>query len=119
MIILNLKDGSTKCFDLSDVEEIGRFNDWGQNPDVKIKITGFTILTDQHKAALPTPQRFRRVSFFGEVIKKNGEPKGERLTVQADDVRIVTTAYYGEEPKMVKAFIKKIGKQMFTPEKKQ
>jgi len=117
MITLNLRDGSTRKYDPAIQEERDQLNKLGKSPKEIENITGILINSQSYTMALPIPQRFRRVFFIVEMVKKNGgEARGIRMILQADDIRSIATMYFGTEPRMVKYFIKKTGKQRFNPE---
>ena len=117
MVTLNFKDGRIEKFNLKDDTSREKFNSLGQCFSTKGSevVTGIWFNTENHGITLPSPKRFRRVSFFGEIVYKNGEPKGERITVHADQVRMSITSWYRENGKMAKVELFKIGKQIFNP----
>jgi len=117
MVALNFSDGSTKKFDLSVEEEKVELNRLGQDTSALKKITGLWLMINKQHATLPMPWRFRRVFFYAKELKsKTGNYiAGEELTVQADDVRLILTGYYGSKPVMVRVDLKHTGKQRFIP----
>jgi hypothetical protein len=107
MVSLNLKDGKTVKFNLSEEADRESFNAYGRDAG---KVTGIWITNNKKSCTLPIPTRFRRVLFYCELIKT-----GEAIVVQADGVRLVITNYYGDGSPNVRVNLIKTGKQMFMP----
>jgi len=55
--------------------------------------------------------------FFGELLldKKSNEVKGEKIIIQADNVRLTITGYDRKEGTMHRIHVKNTGKQRFNP----
>lgn len=117
MFTLNFKDGTSKKFDILDELDRKTLNTIGQDHPIKKEITAIWLMTQNHSITLPIPQRFRRVLFFGEIIyeKKTDIVKGEKLTIQADNIKIIVTTYFRKEGTMHSVAIQNVGKQMFNP----
>ena len=120
MITLNLKNGTTKSFNIRKDHDRDELNSLGRGSsklDSEV-ITAIWLKTENHAITLPIPQRFRRVLFFGELLfdKKSKKVNGEKIIIQADDVRLTITTYDRKEGTMHRVFMKKVGKQRFNPD---
>lgn len=120
MVILNFKDGSSRKLDLREKADRDELNRIGGTPTAVATVTGVWVNSDKFSVTLPMPQRFRRVSFYGElVIHPKGGERGEKVVLQADDIQQAVTLYYGEAPKMTRIDLTKMGKQIFRPERSE
>lgn len=114
MIVLNRRDGRTERFDLGDEDDARRLNGVGNDPKAAAEITGFSLKSEGRSTTLPTPKRFRRVSFWGEVVKDGeGKAVGERLTIQADDVEVAATVWASSGSAKLEVWRK--GRRVFSP----
>ena len=120
MVTLNFKNGNVEKYDLQNDISRDEFNRLGRclsNKDSET-ITGIWFNTENHGITLPSPKRFRRVSFYGELIKKNDEIKGEKIVIQADESQLTITSFYRKNGRMAKVELFNIGKQIFNPERR-
>lgn len=114
MIVLNRRDGKTERFDLADEAETKRLNVLGADPQAASAITGFALKIEGRSTTLPTPKRFRRVSFFAEVVRdRDGSVVGERLSVQADEIEVSATMWILTDSARVEIWKK--GRRVFSP----
>ena len=104
MVTLNLKNGETLKLDIREEADRERFNSLGQATSKDSEtITGIWFNTENHGITLPTPRKFRRVFFYGELLtSEDGQPTGEQITVQADGIRMIVTSYYRKQGKMAR-----------------
>ncbi len=103
MVTLNLKNGNTLKLDISKKSDREKFNSLGQSSSDSDTITGIWFNTENHGITLPTPRKFRRVFFYGELLmNEDSKPKGEQITIKADDVRMTVTSYYRASGKMAR-----------------
>lgn len=91
MVIANASDGSTSQFDLSESSQrraLASLLASGQ-------VSALSILHSGTQHVLPLPRRFRRPVYGAEPVF-NGTLKviGERIYVQAGDVRVSLTATF-------------------------
>lgn len=114
MVKLNLRNGTIKSFDLSDETQCRELNTLGQCKDFISQVTGFWLTTGAFENTLPMPWRFSRVFFYAEAIyAKDGEYKGDRLEVYADNVKLILTGYLGS--RFTRVNLDRVGKQRFRP----
>ena len=116
MIALNLKQGLTKKFDLSNQDDLRRFESFTQTN--KNQITGIWVVNEEKSSSvIPMPQQFRSINFYAsQIFGKNEQLIGERVIVQADSVRLTVTNFFMKDPKMVKINLERTGKQLFIPQ---
>lgn len=120
MIKVNFRDGTTLAFDLSKDDDKRQWLEWSGIQDFQSKITGIGILNDKKFHTIPHPKRFKKITFYAELVfsEKKGKRRqlGERLVCHADNVKLELLVYtYTNPPPPVLARIDigKIGKQMF------
>ena len=92
---VNDQRGYTSCFDLGDPEERDAWSEREHDRHAQDDITGVILCGGNRDAqvAIPTPRRFRSVSFQAEPLQNGNDCTGERLTVQADDVCLTVLVY--------------------------
>ena len=92
---VNDRRGTTLHFDLGDPKELGAWSKVERDRHAQDEITGVILGgPGTTQVSVPTPQRFRSVSYRAEPLQKNGHGcNGERLIVQADDVRLTVLVY--------------------------
>ena len=119
MIKVHLRDGKTLSFDLTVDDERKRWEEMSSHREFTEMVTGMGVLHDKHWHTLPSPKMFHRYEYGAELVRtvKNGVETnvGERVTLQADDVRVTLMVYFGHRPKMARVDMKRIGKQRFSP----
>lgn len=129
VILIYRKDGSTERFDL-EVEETYESKDRGkifgrndlnermQSKKYRDGIRGVAILINSELHSVSLPKKFRTFEITTEPLfhtKNVGTVIGERVTMQADNVRLVVTGYTTQSPKSSRIDLIKIGKQRFQP----
>lgn len=116
MLKVNLRDGCTLGYNLTDMAEKVEWERQQESSRFQRSITGIGIHHDQTLHALPIPRKFRRVSFGGEAIVRGDEVVGERIVCQADQVRISLSVYFasGTMPKHVRVDVAHLGQPRFV-----
>jgi len=91
---VNDRRGITTCFDLGDPKELDTWGEVEHDRHAQDKITGVILGgTGTAQVSVPTPRRFRSVSYQAEPLQNGQGCNGERLIVQADDVRLTVLVY--------------------------
>jgi len=111
MLKINLDDGRTLSYDLTDPIESRIWRLWQADPQLQHQITGMGIHHDGVFHVLPIPVRFRRRSFSARLLGEAEKPVGEQVICQADAVRITMSVYRqnGMRPKMVRVDVVQTG----------
>lgn len=119
MIKVNLKNGSTLSYDLTEPDQKAKWLSDSENVDYQEQITAIGIIFNSQWFALPIPKRFRQINFEANLVesKKKTGPKftGERIKCYADDVLISVQVYWGHKPKMSRVDVVRIGRRRFNP----
>jgi len=112
MIKVNVKNGDTLTFDLTDSVQKGKWDALCTDYSFQQQITGMGIIYNSQLYTLPSPKKFSRRVYFAEIIKhrKNDEYVGERIICQVDDVQISVLVYFGKRPRMSRVDVIKIGR---------
>ena len=110
MVLINLADGSTQTVDVSAVLGLSLASSLLASG----KVTGLVLRQDGTQHALTMPRRFRSsVVYFVEQIRDQaGVVIGERIAVQADDVRLSLTATYAS--RMIRTDLVKTGSMRYA-----
>jgi len=119
MVILNLEDGTSKKFDLQSPADLTSLNSLGGTAAFMARVRAIWISTEAQTETMPIPKGFRRFSIRADLVfaKAGGpKPKGERLILQADDISVALTAYYGPVPRMTRVDLQRTGKLRWAPE---
>ncbi len=131
MLKIHTRDGQTHRIDLKDADQAGEWLPRLARADFQKTITGLSLV-ERHassgrcqacgqKCACDTgvqysvsrPDAFREIFFHVEAIEANGKVKGgERVTIFADDVRLVLMAHASQPSTRVS--IAKVGKHRFN-----
>lgn len=116
MLKINLRDGRTLGFDLADEADNEEWEKLQSSSGFQRAITGIGIHYGQTLHALPIPKKFRRVSFEGGAIARDGGVVGERVVCHADQVRVVLSVYFasGTMPKHVRVDVARLGRPRFV-----
>jgi hypothetical protein len=117
MVILNLEDGTSKKFDLQAPADLANLNSLGSNAVFMARVRAIWLSTNQTET-LPMPKGFRRFRLWADLITSKGgqAPRGERVVMQADDISVALTAYYGPAPRMTRVDVQRTGKLRWAPE---
>lgn len=95
MIILNMRDGSSRKYDLADPAQLASLNALGNSAAAMAGVSGVWLKTDTHATTIPAPRGFATSSLVAELLANESALVGERLTFQVDDVALSVLAYYG------------------------
>lgn len=117
MVILNLRDGGTREFDLSRPEELKALNQVGRDPKyIADNVTALWIKTDRHSNTLPLPRKYKRITFWAETYSKDGELIRETVFCQADNTELAISAFFSDDRNMTRLHLNRVGKPRFTPD---
>lgn len=119
MVTLNLEDGSTRKFNLQLPEDLSSLNSLGSDPRFIARVRAIWISTEQQTETMPMPKGFRRFHLWADLVRTDGanpRVKGERLVLQADDIAVSLTAYYGPVPRMTRVDVQRTGKLRWAPQ---
>jgi hypothetical protein len=116
MLCLNLADGRTLHFDLSEQQQSDRWQSLQADPHFQRKVTGIGILHGGYTHVLPMPRRFRAINYQAELVcKEDGIAVAERITCQADDVEFSMLVYLNGSSPLARLNLVKTGKLRFPP----
>jgi len=119
---VNLKNGRTVSYDLTEKEQLDKWNHDSSTVDFQSQITAIGIIFNSQWFALPTPKKFRQLHFGANLVesKKKDSTRytGERIQCFADDVLISVVVYWGHKPKMSRIDVIRVGRRRFNPELK-
>ena len=114
-----MADGQTLTFDLRDVGQASTWEQFSDNPKNQSDIRAIGVIHDKMWHVLPTPKKFKRISYQAWMSQRNGQPASLRVSCQADDINIKMVLYYpnGNSPRMVRTDIKRTGRQVYQAKK--
>jgi len=126
VIFIHRKDGTTLKFDLSgekvDGDEIrgdAELQELLADSKWTADISGMAVKSNKEMKALTLPKGFLNVSFSAESLhdSRKSPPAflGERVHIQADEIRMTLTAFTTRQPRMTRIDIRKTGKPRFLP----
>ena len=91
---VNLEDGTTASFDLSDDSGRREWETVQGEPSKQEKIRGMSLSGEAHSVALTRPRKFDSVAWSANDVEgRQGEKTGEQTIIQADDIRLSITFY--------------------------
>ncbi len=113
MVIVNVSDGSTVRFDLSEPSQHQALTAL----IISGRVSALSILHNGTQHSLPLPKRFKRPLYGAEPVS-NGTPRviGERIYIQAGDVRVSLTATFTGS--VVRCDLVRTGRQRYSPPSK-
>lgn len=92
IIRINLADGQTLSFDLEIPEDAVRWDTFRR--DLRSDVRGAILQTASGQTSVPIPRGFRTVYLSAdEVPGRDGEIVGDRIEVQADEIRLSVVVY--------------------------
>lgn len=111
MIVASLSDGSTEVLDPTLQDEVFRLAQLVESD----RVTALSLLVGGFQSSIPLPKKFRRRSTYGfEVLRDgSGEVIGEKIFVQADDVRLGLSMTY--RSKRVRCDLERTGRMLYNP----
>ena len=108
---VNLSDGRTLSFELSDEEDRAEWAKAEQDSELQDSIRGATLLGEVRSVVVTKPRRFDSSAWSARVVTgKDGEKVGEKIEIQSDDVRVEITRYFSG---MVRIDLKRTGTPRF------
>lgn len=115
MLRVHTADGLTRKVDLRDEAQARALLSSVRSPAFQHSLTAVTVVQcprdEEHQCAVTRPDGFRDVFFeFEDVAAGRG---GERLVVQADDVRLLVMAH--RERPCVRISLLKVGRRRYNP----
>ena len=117
MLKIHLADGKTLSFELGDEAQRKAWEELSASNAFQATIRGVALLHNRTLHTMPLPKQFKTLRFSAGLFtsKASGGEKiaGERVTCQADAVRVSITAYYTQTPKMVRVDVVRSGWQRF------
>ena len=91
---INLADGRTEAYDLDKPEDLKRWRETERDRSRQGDVRGAIVKVSSGSTNVPRPSHFRDVAFSAEVCRdRAGGAVADRLTVQADDVRLDVLLY--------------------------
>lgn len=94
MLLVNLADGHTLKADLQTDEGASSWRRLESDLKQQTKIRGVTFNSRSHSVSVTPPRCFRQHRYRAEACKDGaGEPIGERLILQADDIQLTVLRY--------------------------
>jgi hypothetical protein len=111
---VNLADGRTLSFDLTDATQLAAWHDQQVDRAFQASVRGISILHDKRLTTLPLPKRFGAMEFTAEPVEIDGDVVGEQIACQADDVRVVCMVYFGAG-KLTRLDIIRTGRPRYRP----
>lgn len=116
-LIVNLADGSTERFDLTDKSHFAKWR--ALQRERMGSIRAVTLKSGRVLHALPVPRTgFSRVVVDAERVLHRTNPGkeiGTRITVFADEVSVSVLVYDGERPPLVKTTLERTGRPVYLP----
>ena len=132
MLKIHTRDGQTHRIDRKDADQAATWLPRMARDDFQGTITGLSLV-ERHASSgrcgacgqkcscdtgvqysVARPDDFQKIFFHVEAIEQNGKVKGgERVTIFADDVRLVLMAHASQPSTRVS--IAKVGRQRFNP----
>ena len=113
---VNLKDGSTRSFDLETAE--GR-EGWRQLRLLESgEISGLVLVSNGVNYAVPLPQKFDEVIFDAEPVEHrdgSGRIVGDAIRVYVDDVVVQLLVFRGDRMKTARLSIERAGRPVYIP----
>lgn len=103
MIRVQCADGRTRQFDLTDDELLNEWLDVQRSRREQAQLRGVHLFNGSMTAAILQPRSFRSVLYEAETIAE-----GERVIVQADDIRLDVLLY--REQSRTRIDLRRIGK---------
>lgn len=119
MVTLNLEDGTSRKFNLQEPSDLAALNQLGRDSRHLARVRALWISTDLQTETMPIPKGFRRFRIWASLVPgktSEDKPKGERIVVQADEISVTFTAYYGPVPRMTRVDVQRTGKLRWSPE---
>jgi len=107
-----VRDGRVLRFDLGDPADVRRWAELATDVRFHESVTSVSVGSNGSRMDLPLPRRFRDVRFDAEVIVKDGERVGERVTAYADSVSIQLTMYTSGRSRVD---LERIGRRRWIP----
>jgi hypothetical protein len=116
MLQVHLADGRTLKFDLQDEAQAREWLRQSSDFSFQAEVTGLTLRKNGFQYSVPRPQGFGRIWYFAEFLENDPTRRfkgGERVSVQIDDVRLVTMSH--NEQRAVRVSLSKTGHQCYNP----
>jgi len=116
VLCVHLASGRTLRFDLADEGQTREWRDRAGDRSFQSEVRGLTIRHNGVQYSLPRPDGFGRVFMFAERLEPDEGQKfkgGERLVLQAGDVRLVVMAHEAQRASRVS--LTKTGTVVYNP----
>lgn len=116
MLKVNLNDGRTLRYDLTNPAEAASWADLAGNHSFQQKITALSLLLNGVSYSIPRPREFGDLFVFAEAVEEDTDARikgGERLLLQAGDVQILLMAHNGQRAARVD--VTRTGRQRYNP----
>lgn len=117
MLKVNLTDGRTLRFDLTNPAEAVAWADLARNHAFQAQITGLTVACNGVSYSLPRPKDFGEGIFlFAEAVEEDPEQRikgGERLFCHAGDVQVAMLVHAAQRAARVD--VTRLGRQRYNP----
>jgi hypothetical protein len=116
VLCVNLNSGSVINLDLLTKKGDLRWKDLASDPSFHSSIRGISLILNGHRADLPIPKRFNKITFSAELIKsKENQAVAERITACADGVVLSLTMYLNGRSGRFRIDLDKKGRPRFRP----
>lgn len=116
MLKVNLTDGRTLRYDLSNPKDATAWAELARNHAFQNQITGLTVACNGVSYSLPRPRDFKDTMFlFAEYVPENLEQRikgGERLLCYAGDVQVALLAHAAQ--RAVRVDVTRVGKMRYS-----
>lgn len=108
MLKANTRDGRTLTFDLGTPEGKSAWRVFQASPGSQQQLSGLSILHQGMLHTLPTPKHFKALSYTAELVESKGVGVAEKISCQADDVKLTMTVYFSTA--MTRMDLQRVGK---------
>lgn len=116
MLQVHLSDGRTLRFDLQDEQQAAAWLEQSRSGAFQASVRGLTIQHNGVQYSLPRPTGFKRLWLFAESLDPDTDQRfkgGERIVIQADDMRVVLMAH--DAQRAARVSLSKPGTQCYNP----
>jgi hypothetical protein len=115
VLLVSLRDGSTRRYDL---REVGGRDEWSSDSGDRLfvaSIRGVCLTSNGVRVDLPVPRRFRRIRYGAELVEGEDGPIAERVTAFCDDVVLALTMHLNGRTGRFRLDLDRRGTARFVP----
>jgi len=115
VIRINLADGRTLTLDLDDETDFKTWRSLESDRIGQTGIRGVSVAREDLVVSVPRPKDFRTVVYSAEVLNgKEGEAVADKITIQADEIRVDVLLY--RRTGIARVDLRRPGEARFLPQ---